>query len=328
MADNTIISNTQCVWCVLVMLKEPYACGAAVVAQSLRAVATQYPIWCMVSDGISAECVDFLRRQFDNVVHVPLISHEVVPMRSTKQREIYGGWIHHSFTKWNILNPAIFPVNKVILLDADMLVLQNIDDLFNLEPPALTFSSPWARPYAKLKGAPNHYMISCHNGRKWRELDHGDRVPYDAIKAGLQGGILGLACMVLVKPTQKLFDNMLKILNENAKFGNSKCISGMDEQLLAMTLLTSDKPIHHIHQSYNWIVGKTDWLARGVKPKTQQYYHGKPWDEDPDVTEWQDIVQWWTVAREVMERSPQDSKWFYLGTPYTIVPNEAAQSPQ
>jgi hypothetical protein len=42
------------------MINDSYACGAAVVAQTLRNVGTQYPIWCMVSDGVSESCVEFL----------------------------------------------------------------------------------------------------------------------------------------------------------------------------------------------------------------------------------------------------------------------------
>jgi hypothetical protein len=119
--------------------------------------------------------------------------------------------------------------------------------------------------------------------------------------------------MVLVRPSAQLYENMLAILNKNTQYGNSNCISGMDEQLIAETLLTDKTtPIHHIHQEYNWIVGKNTWLPKGVKPKTQQYYHGKPWEEDPEKTKWVDIVQWWDIAHTIIGRAPEDAKWFHL----------------
>ncbi len=310
-------TNTTRVWCVLVMLNDTYACGAAVVARTLRDVHTQYPIWCMVSEGVSPDCVEFLRVHFDNIVSVPLISHAVAHMRSKKQNEIYGGWIHHSFTKWSILNPEYFPVDKVILLDADMIVLENIDDLFELKPPALTFSSPWAKPYMKINGAYNPYYIN-RQGRAPRDLNHGERVPRNMIERGLKDSILGLACMVLVRPSAVLYKNMLAILNRSELYGNSKCVSGMDEQLIAETLLSDSAPIHHIHQRFNWIVGKTTWLPANVSPKTQQYYHGKPWEVDPALAQWKDITQWWDVARTIMATHPEHIRWFYLVIPAPV----------
>jgi alpha-N-acetylglucosamine transferase len=85
-------------------------------------------------------------------------------MKSKKQNEIYGSWIHNSFTKWNIFNPKHFPeIDKVILVDADMMFLQNCDELFELPAPALTFSSPWAKPYMTTKfGAYNPYGEMKH----------------------------------------------------------------------------------------------------------------------------------------------------------------------
>lgn len=313
------MSNSSCsapttmpvgrVWCVLVMLNDSYACGAAVVAKTLRNLGTKYPIWCMISEGVSAECADFLRGQFDNVIAVPLITHAVVPMKSDKQRKIYGRWIHHSFTKWNILNPKIFPVEKVILVDADMIFHQNCDDLFDLPAPALTFSSPWAWPYL-IPGAHNPYWTG--RGVGGRELQHGDKVDHDAIRRGLKNGILGLACMVLVQPNEVLFDNMLKILKSSTEYGSRTCVSGFDEQLIAETFLVSNIPVYNIHQRYNWIVGKTNWLTKGEKPKCQQYYNGKPWDEPREKTEWPDVLQWWDIADEIIEEAPDTKKWFCL----------------
>lgn len=313
------------VWCVLVMLREEYALGAAAVAQSLRNVGTKYPIWCMVanpsngselsSGEISEECIKFLRSQFDHVVNVPLISHKTVPMKSRKQNEIYGPWIHHSFTKWNIMNPELFPVNKVILVDADMLFLENCDVLFNLPAPAATFSSPWAHPYVKnkrTKGAFNPYG----------EMRHGQVVARENILRGFKGGILGLACMVLVHPSERPYKLMLDLLNRDELYGTSTCVAGFDEQLLAETWLGTDEPIYHIHQQYNWVVGKVDWLLKREKPKSQQYYNGKPWTgiRTPDDRkklvdegEWEDVRDFWRVCDQIMEKNPEATKWFYPG---------------
>lgn len=296
-----IAIQPQRIWCTLVMLNDNYACGAAIVAQSLRTVQTKYPIWCMVTNDVSIDCREWLSKHVDKVIIVPVISYPVVSMKSKKQNAIYGSWIHASFTKWNILNPDLFPVEKVILLDADMLFVENCDELFDLPAPALTFSSPWARPYMT-----NRFGVFNPYG----EMKHGQIVDKNNIRRGFHSGILGLACMVLVKPSRKATDIMYTILHREEVYGNSECVSGFDEQLIAETLLALDDPIHHIHQSYNWIIGKTNWLLHKERPKSYQWYNGKPWNQERNS--WPDLLVWWSAADQLLVRDPDAKKWFEL----------------
>jgi hypothetical protein len=300
------------VWCTLVMLKSEYACGAAAVAQSLANVGTKYPVWCMISDDISAECEVFLAGVFAKVVRVPLIAHECVPMKSQKQNQIYGGWIHQSFTKWNAMNPEYLPVDKVILVDADMLFLENCDSLFDLQAPAATFSSPWVTPYMA-RGGRNHYG----------EMQHGQVVDPRAIGGGLCNGVLGLACMVLLHPSARMFTIMKTILNRNHVYGHQRCMSGFDEQLLAETMLAMGGPVTHIHQQYNWIVGKTAWLTKGETPKSMQYYNGKPWREASDATEWQDVKDWHVVWQQLVAADPSRARWLNYNEGVSTTSNSA-----
>lgn len=311
------VNRSAQIWCTLVMLNDRYSIGAAVMAQSLRIVGTEHPIWCMIAGDVSSDCEEFLKTKFDNVIRAPLITQPCVHMRTQKQQRIYSSWIHASFTKWNILNPELFPVDKIILVDADMIFLKNCDELFNTPAPALTFSSPWAAPYMTKYGGYNPYYTG-------RELQHGEIVPPTMIRQGFNGGILGLACMVLVKPSAIAYNNMLKILRrdgELAEYGYSKCISGFDEQLIAETLLSVGDPIYNIHQKYNWIVGKYNWLLDGEIPWSQQYYNGKPWDgvfmvEDRvkiENSEWDDVRDWWLIADMILLTDPAATRWFYPG---------------
>ncbi len=297
------------IWCCLVMLNEDYALGVAAVAQSLRNVASRYPIWCMATPDISDDCIQFLSGQVDKVIRVPFISHDCVPMKSVKQRQIYGSWIHHSFTKWNIMCPELFPVNKVILIDADMLFLENCDDLFNLTAPAATFSSPWAKPYVQ-NGIKNPYG----------KMRHGQIIPRQKIQAGFHGSFLGIANMVLVQPSAESHATMLKLLRVEPRYGLTNCVSGFDEQLLAHTWLEIGATVRHIHPIYNWTVGKTSWLEKNEQPKTLQYYNGKPWigvksTKDRkiiiDEGEWDDYRQWWRVIDQIIERTPAALRRIY-----------------
>ncbi len=291
----------QRVWCTLVMLNEEYARGAIVVAKTLRILNTKYPIWCMVALGISDECIACLSEYFDRIVRVPLITHNVISMKSKKQNDIYKSWIHHSFTKWNIMDPQLFPVDKVILVDADMLFLQNCDELFDVAAPAATFSSPWAFPYHKKRGG-------LYN--PYGEMKHGATVPHHKIRQGFRRSFLCPACMVLVHPTATSYKMMLDILTSSEYYGDKACVSGFDEQLLVSTWLATKQNIQHIHQRYNWLVGKPQWLLNNEKPMTQQYYNGKPWRENPTATQWDDVKQWHDIWQQVISETPAIADYF------------------
>lgn len=307
------------VWCTLVMLNDNYACGAATVAQSLRDVGSIYPAWCMVTTDVSPEAVQFLKTMFDNVVVVPTIAHKVVPMKSAKQRQIYGGWIHASFTKWQILSQEYFPnIDRVCFLDADMVFLENCDELMDMPCPAATFATPWSYPYIdKINTKHNNLggYNPYYNTRTERGLAHGELVSHSAIKKGLASGIVGCGCMVLAQPEAALYKLFKSILDATHTYGNSACMSGFDEQIFAEIMLRSRTPIYHIHPKYNAFIGKVAWLE-GEKPKTIQYYNTKPWhgiktQEDVAASPWEDVRVWWSIAQKIIDRGVTD------GTTYT-----------
>jgi lipopolysaccharide biosynthesis glycosyltransferase len=294
------------IWTTLVMLGDEYACGAVTLCRSLRDVGTKYPIYCMVTMDVSNDCREFLKKHFDEVVNVPLIEYKCIPMKSKKQNEIYGSWIHASFTKCNILNPEVFPgVQKVCLLDADSIVIENIDDIFDVQTPAACFSSPWSREYM-----PRNSRYSLYD--PYGKMKHGQLVPRKSIMRGFNNSFLGLACMVLVSPNNLSWETFNKILSSEPAYGNKFCVSGFDEQVLAETFLASGKNIYHISPVYCCLVGKEKIWLGGEKPKALQFYNGKPWREDPEKEgQYSDIIYWWQIAKTIIEENPGASQWYY-----------------
>lgn len=366
-------NKLDCAWCTLVMLDEAYAAGAVVVAESLKAVGSKYPIYCMVVRnpargrclangkmtknyaGISRECVEFMRPHFAGIIEVSFLTASTKNMRSTKQDEIYGDWINHCFTKGWILDPTKQPARKMMFLDADMMFNKNCDELFDLPAPAMTFSSPWAYPYHV--PPPDNPLSRGHYNPYWndtlkRGLAHGELVPADAIEAGLRESVVGFACMMLVEPSTFMMNEFLREIKllpedriakkiaresnqppngESLRVGYGKCISGFDEQVFAAIFLRTNTPCYNIHQRYNWIVGKDNWLAAELNldntndsandktddktddktPYTQQWYNGKPWNQKG----WPDLIAWWKLADKVIaEGDKTTSSWFYRNT--------------
>lgn len=361
--DARAVDNPTPIWCSLVMIDELYAAGVCAAAASARAVNTQYPFWCMVTPEIGDKTVAALARWCDRVVRVPLIAAECIPMKSAKQRQIYGGWISRSFTKANIFNPALFPgVNKIIFVDADMIFKRNCDELFNLPAPALTFATPWntiapqaranqrGRERGRGRGRFGRNITTQQHNDPYSNPAHGAAVSLADIKRGLDSAYVGCANMILVAPNADLYMSALLVIGGagatidgrrahlgkyefmghvqewyselRQPYGHPRCQSGFDEQLIADVLIATGTVPRHIHQRFNWYIGKKEWLRVGganaggadadnapadntpqyYEPYTWQWYNTKPWREDPagaNAQQYADIGVWWELFRSL-----------------------------
>lgn len=260
-----------------------YANGVIALKQSMINVGSQYPLICLMTEDIPQNIADTLQSFGIKVIRIPYITADLT-LKTQKQYHIYGSWIKNACTKWTILNPKIMcdhrgrPYDKVYLLDADSLMMENCDSLFELEAPAMTFGSPWGFPHLGTQGS-------------YGNPEHGDRISADAVKRGLACSFVGLACGVLASPNQAYFDRLLKLLAAPKLYLNKKCISGPDEQILARVFLEEGvTEFTHVSSRYNSIVGKTDWQPD--PPIIMQWYNDKPWYP---AQEWDDIKIWKAV---------------------------------
>jgi glycogenin glucosyltransferase len=104
-----------------------YALGALVVAQSLRKVGTQHPLVVLISKNVSDLIRKTLETNFDEVVLVEELNSNDSEHLTLLSRPELGV----TFTKINCW--LLEKYSKCVFLDADVLVLHNIDDLFQRE---------------------------------------------------------------------------------------------------------------------------------------------------------------------------------------------------
>lgn len=294
----------------LVMKNDKYIAGALVLAQSLRNSGTKCTLICMTTCDISSKSIKILKKLYDFVLPVPYIRHKCIALKNQRQRDLYEEWIEESFTKWNCLNPQLYRgsdlmFDKIVFIDADMLVIDNCDEhLFSLEPPAMTFSLPWAKPYCP-HGIENPYG----------ELSHGVRLSCKLVEKGLES-FVGIASLVLIRPDPKVYKRMLRLLNQTFFFGSRKCMSGFDEQLICNTYCSLNQSFQHIHQCYNWCAGKDEWLSIAEpeykRPRIIHYYgDDKPWFSSRN-SQWEDTIRWWDIADQIIAKDDSTRKFFEL----------------
>jgi FkbM family methyltransferase len=294
------------VW--LLMKGESYLPGVLIAAYSVFLTRTPHDLVCMVTKEVTMGGRRKLLTVLDRLVDVNEITFPTKQMRTAKQAEIYSPWISSSFTKWECLR--LIDYAKVLFLDADKVILSNLDNLFQLPAPAATFSSPWAKPFSG-GGMENPYYEA---GIK----EDGQVVSLELLRQGLGiGGAMGEAikekksgrentftligtCVLLI-PSIADVNRLHELVKARIPFGFAGCNSGFDEQSLAFLYLDQKIPITFIHQRANCIPWHPEWME-GERPRLFHYFNTKPWVFPRG--KYLDMEAWWEVADLLREKYP------------------------
>lgn len=116
------------VWTTL-LTREDYAPGVRVLWRSMQDVGTAYPLVVMVTDGVSAGTRDQLTADGCEVLEVDRVD----PPESTDGEHSYV--FEHFSEVWTKLRAWCLDHERVVLLDADMLVVDDMDSLMTMPLP-------------------------------------------------------------------------------------------------------------------------------------------------------------------------------------------------
>jgi len=285
-----------------------YLLGALAAAFSIKQTNSPNDVVLMITD-IPENMIDLAKPVFDRIYSVPYLQIDAKPLRTEKQRERYSSWMNVACTKWNCL--ALVDYKKIMFVDADKIVLANVDSLFKLQTPAGCFSSPQARGYCKNGGMYNPYL----------KLRGGDQVKYSMISDGLDGSngasFTVIGTMLIMAPSAdhyREFKSMLGLYSKNKPFGYGNCNSSIDEQAIvhfySRHLLTATKETidwTYVSQQHQWICWRPEWLRGGEFPPTVIHYFGlKAWKLNR--TDWLDLQPWWAIVKVMLERTKWNDK--------------------
>lgn len=279
-------------WVSLMMKGDKYLPGILSLGYSLKYVArTIYDFIVMITDDVSDEAIEMIK----NVgipIRVPYIEHQTMEMKTKKQEELYSNWKNVAFTKMNILN--LIQYDKVCLFDADKIVVDNCDELFSLQTPALSFYNPWLE-----QKDPTYYK---ENGKKY---NFGDVVKPKQIQYGLENSYVCFGTSLVVKPSVEDYKEYLNMINENEVFGYPKCSNGSDETSIAAFYLNKNEPIYYIPPIYGFIPWFDKMLKKKEYPKIIHYFGKKIWIEK-DYS-WIDVDVWLLIVKKYYQRYHETS---------------------
>lgn len=256
------------VYVTLVMNKNHYVKGALAMAHSLKLTGTKFPIICMITSDIIMYR-DILLNVFDYVITVPYIKFYTDKLATNKQNNIYKEWKDISFTKWNCLK---LPYDKVCFLDADLIIKENIDHLFDLQAPAGCFGNNWSSQV-----------------KYYDDIKHGEPIKEDVLNSGLFDGYVVNGHCVILEPSDNIFKQFMLFMNSGLYKKHKKCLSMTDEVALVKFLSSKKKQWTQIGRSYNCIPWKTN-----TKIHIYHFFNKeKAWQMNRD--EWPDLDIWYDV---------------------------------
>lgn len=254
---------------------DSYLPGVLTLAYSIQKTDSKYDVICMITDDVSSDAINEMKKQNIIVVNVPYLEYKSKPMSTAKQQAAYK-WMSKSYTKWNCL--TLTKYNKILFLDADMLVKKNIDHIFNLyKAPAARFT--------------NEIYKTKYN---WKLSVQPSEIKY-ILKNRLP---VGNASIMLLSPNINHFNNLKKMIKSMEPFGFNS-LSGMDEQSIAFFMSVYDTgpklPWDNIDAKY-----ESSW--RSGESSNEAYilnFTGtvKPWERNLS-NEFTDTKYWYVINEE------------------------------
>lgn len=273
-------TKSQYAFVTLFMYNERYIYGSLAMAHSLRLTKTEHNIVCMITPDLYEKYVDILKLVYDDVCKVPYYKYTSGKLVSKKQREIYSDWQNISYTKWNCLG---LNYKKICFLDSDLVIVKNIDHLFNIAAPAACFVNSWVEKF---------------KGDQYKKYKFGDIISDKDVKVGLNSTYTLVGhCVILEPSNMETYD---KFMNESF-IGGSPCLSMVDERAIAQYQLYLGNSWTQLSYQYNtipWKMSETNIkpgkLRTMLTPYILHYFNKiKPWMMNRG--EWVDIEIWWQI---------------------------------
>lgn len=284
---ETMSTEKRCAYATLVMINHKYVIGAITLAQSLKKTNTIYDIICMVTPDIDIKYTQLLSKYFTHIYTIPYVEIVTKSFRSEKRKQVYGSWINKSYTKLSVMNLDNY--DKICWLDSDMIIINNIDHLFQLQTPVGIFSNHW---FDHIK--PNSNNINPKSCNFYSDIKTNQEIPYKLIHTALNNnGFVASGNLMVLTPNKKEFKEMIDMLKSKHVFGFN-CASGGDEQgICYYQSIIKKRNWTCLKHGYNVI----PWKLRETLHKQKPYIIHfnmvpKPWDSN----KWIDTEIWWAYA--------------------------------
>ncbi|KAI9375162.1 glycosyl transferase family protein [Aspergillus egyptiacus] len=293
---TTLITNTD------------YLPGLLTLEYSLRRVGSKYPLLVLYTDSFPADGHAALDARKIMKKCVPYLLPST-PKDFVNDTRFYDCW--------SKLTPfSLVEYERVVQLDSDMLILQNMDELMDLEldPPALAGTGN--RVFAAAHACACNPLHKPHYPENWIPSNCAYTTQHAAPSTAQTTGapaIAGLGIpnggLQVVNPSREIYDNIIARLATSA----TSAYDFADQSLLADMFHGRWVPLPYVYNALKTLrwKGVHDALWKDENVKNIHYILSpKPWDEDENLRSEQGDVQpgrdsthewWWALNRQRLE---------------------------
>ncbi|KAI5897609.1 glycosyltransferase family 8 protein [Schizophyllum commune H4-8] len=282
------------------LTKEAYLAGVLVLEQGLRAVGSKYPLVVMVTPALPAAA----RR---------VLTKRGIPMRDIEglypavaRHTLADARFEETWTKLKVFELEEY--DRLVLLDADMAVVKNMDDLFDIDLPAdeIAAAHACACNPRKIPHYPKDWIpANCAFTALKHPLDKpvtptsGPR-PYTLLNSGT----------VVLNPSRKLADAIYDFLATTPRISEFKF---PDQDLLAAFFHGRWRPLPWYYNALRTLrTVHTNCWRDDIVRCVHYILTGKPWEVPrPKGESEADLLErwWWgyydAVAKELREKDPE-----------------------
>jgi inositol 3-alpha-galactosyltransferase len=242
---------------VTLLTRQSYLPGVILLAYSLRKHGSKYPLIVQITES-AQESINVLKSEGQDG---SLLINIVEPILPARPVNLVAERFADTWTKLRAFQ--LVEYERVIFLDADILIMQNMDELFNFGLPEDDWiaanhmcvcnldNDPWAAPDWNVQNCgftPMKHPLSLHNPTVILEIS---RPTYHLLNSGV----------FLFKPSKKLFDEIMQFLETTPLLDS---FAFPDQDLLTEFFRN------------RWV--NFGWQYNAIK--TMRYWHPQMWRDD------------------------------------------------
>lgn len=301
MADGKRATDSSRVWTTLIT-NTAYLPGLITLDYSLKKHNSAYPLVALYTDSFPQEGIDALKAR--GIAHQQI--KYLLPTKSTKDYSNDPRF----YDCWSKLTPfSLVQYDRVVQLDSDMLVLQNMDELMTMEldDPATAAKGEGKRVFAAGHACVCNPLKKAHYPKDWVPENcaftsqHADPETAQTVGADPAVGPLGFmnGGLQVVNPSNEIFQQIVDYMDNNAsdmEFADQSLLSELYKgRWVALPY------IYNALKTLRWDnVHKPIW--RDDKVKNIHYIlTPNPWDEldaEGNSTSKDETHKWWAEVNK------------------------------
>jgi alpha-N-acetylglucosamine transferase len=270
-------------WMALVT-QEEYFPGVEVLAKALKVHRSKYPLHILVTDNISPAWCDQMRKLGCTIKQV----ERLIPPTLTPESYLNPNFAE-VWTKLRVWQEVEF--DQAVYLDSDMLILQNIDELFDVEAKLASAQACICNPFKVPRVSPFFTPQACPYSEHNLTPELLATGAVDLARLDPRGRYFnaGFFCF---RPDKREFDKMMRALET---WDDSETAFA-EQDFLNVLYAGQWQAVPYIYNTLKTWDHAHPAVFDLTKIKVLHYIRAKPWQNDPTNARYEHLNQlWWTM---------------------------------